>query len=102
MAIELSTSQKFSSSYQVVPGDLSRANLLRNGSEMAEDSFKGDLEGGLIIDHTAGGESAPRFRSRGSDYSREPESSPPRTISPSGSAGADEFIDIKVSFCDSV
>ena len=92
MAIELSASHHFSSSYQVVPGVLPRK---LTDMETTEDQFKAeDLEGGLVRDHGGSVEgNGARYRSRGTEYSREPESSPPLASSPS----ADEFIDIKVS-----
>ena len=88
MALELSNSQQFSSSYQVVRGELSR-NLPVNMSSTGEPE---DPEsGGLIREHGASFEDSLRYRSRSSDGS-----SPPRIISPTES-GADAFIDIKVS-----
>ena len=87
MDIELSESQNYSSTYQVVPGDLSKTKL-QVDTKMASN----DAEGGLISEHSA--EDRLRYRTRSGE---EATSSPPRDISPSFGSGTDEFIDIKVS-----
>ena len=95
MDIELSTSQNYSSTYQVVPGELSKKKLLVATTTAGSMASRDDIEGGgLIHDHAASVEDNLRYRTRSSEI----ESSPPRPSSPSTASGADEFIDIKVSF----
>ena len=88
MDIELSNSQKFSSSYQVVPGVLPAAG-------MASTDKDEDLEGGpLVREHAASLEDSLRYRSRSSDYNGSG-GSPPLAASPAASGAlADDFINI--------
>lgn len=94
MDIELSNSQKFSSSYQVVPGKF-RAGMAATGHPYKDEE---DLEGGpLVHEHAASLEDSLRYRSRSSDYNGD-DRSPPLAASPAASGAlTDEFIDIKVS-----
>ena len=87
MDIELSNSQKFSSSYQVVPGEL------RAGMASTDHPYKDeDLEGGpLVREHAASVEDSLRYRSRSSDSG----GSPPLAASPAASGALpDDFIAI--------
>ena len=90
MDIELNNSQKFSSSYQVVPGEF------RAGMASTDHPYKDeDLEGGpLVREHSASVEDSLRYRSRSSDYNGAGES-PPLAASPATSGALpDDFIDI--------
>ena len=93
MDIELSNSQQFRSSYQVVPGEF-RARMAATRHPYKDE----DLEGGpLVREHAASVEDSLRYRSRSSDYGGDG-GSPPLAASPAASGAlADEFIDIKVS-----
>ena len=90
MDIELSNSQKFSSSYQVVPGEF------RAGMASTDHPYKDeDLEGGpLVREHAASVEDSLRYRSRSSDYNGAG-GSPPLAASPAASGALpDDFIAI--------
>ena len=91
MDIELSNSQKFSSSYQVVPGVLPAAGMASTDSPYKDE----DLEGGpLVREHAASLEDSLRYRSRSSDYNGSG-GSPPLVASPAASGALpDDFINI--------
>ena len=91
MDIELSNSQKLSSSYQVVPGVLPAVGMASTESPFKDE----DLEGGpLVREHAASVEDSLRYRSRSSDCNGSG-GSPPLAASPAASGAlADDFIDI--------
>ena len=91
MDIELSTSQNFSSSYQVVPGEL-RAAMASTDHPYKDNE---DLEGGpLVREHAASLEDSLRYRSRSSEYNGAG-GSPPLSASPAASGTLpDDFINI--------
>lgn len=92
MAIELSTSQQYStSSYEVVPGQLTTKLIPVTGMAGTGDG----LEGELIS--TDGAEERLRYRTRRSEYNKELEGESSIT-SLSDSAVVEEFVAIKVSF----
>ena len=93
MDIELSNSQKFSSSYQVVPGNLPRKGMASTG-----EPYKDDIEGGpLVREHAASLEDSLRYRSRSGDYNDDSTGGSPPFVASPAATGADDFIDIKVS-----
>lgn len=94
MALELSTSQRYTSSYEVVPGQLTTKLIPVAAMAGTEDGLEGKLIG------ADGAEERLRYRTRSSEHSKEleGESSPPRISSPSASVVTDEFVAIKVSF----
>lgn len=95
MDIELSNSQKFSSSYQVVPGVLgARAAGMASTDRPYKDEE--DLEGGpLVREHAASVEDSLRYRSRSSDYNGTGGGSPPLSASPAASGALpDDFLAI--------
>ena len=95
MDIELSNSQKFSSSYQVVPGVLgARAAGMASTDRPFKDEE--DLEGGpLVREHAASVEDSLRYRSRSSDYNGTGGGSPPLSASPAASGALpDDFLAI--------
>ena len=93
MAIELSQSQQYTSSYEVVPGQLTTKLIPVASMAGTGDGLEGELIG------ADGADERLRYRTRTSEYNKEleVESSPPRITSPSASVVADEFVAIKVS-----